>query len=70
VDKDKTHARLTSFGNSSLDFQVFFYSKNIFRIERIKSEIRRLISKNFISNNITIPFPQVDLHIKSDDTKK
>ena len=70
VDKKMTHARLTNFGNSSLDFQVLFYSKNIFRIERIKSEIRRIINRKFIENNITIPFPQVDLHIKSDNTKK
>jgi small-conductance mechanosensitive channel len=65
VDKKITHARLTDFGNSSLDFQVLFYSKNIFRIERVKSEIRRTISKKFAENGITIPFPQLDLHIKS-----
>lgn len=70
VDKKMTHARLTDFGNSSLDFQVLFYSKNIFRIERIKSEIRRVINQKFIENGVTIPFPQVDLHIKSDNTKK
>ncbi|MCJ7801088.1 MAG: mechanosensitive ion channel, partial [Candidatus Marinimicrobia bacterium] len=69
IDKKQTHARLNDFGNSSLDFQVLFYSNNIFRIERVKSEIRRIINKKFIENNITIPFPQVDLHVKSDATK-
>jgi len=55
------------FGNSSLDFQVLFYSENIFRIEKVKSEIRRIINRKFIENGITIPFPQVDLHVRSKD---
>ncbi|MEA1885694.1 MAG: hypothetical protein U9N72_00570 [Bacteroidota bacterium] len=41
---------------------------NIFRIENVKSEIRKVINRKFIENNITIPFPQVDLHFKSDKT--
>jgi len=68
IDKKLTHARLTDFGNSSLDFQVLFFSRNIFRIERVKSEIRRIIDRKFRENNITIPFPQLDLHVKSDIT--
>ena len=30
----------TDFGDSSLDFSLFFYSYNLFRIERIKSDLR------------------------------
>ncbi len=59
-------ARLVEFGNSSLDFQVLFYSKNVFYIDKVKSDIRRIINKKFIENNITIPFPQIDLHLKRD----
>lgn len=55
-------ARLVDFGNSSLDFQLLFFSKNIFRIEKVKSEIRRNINQKFLENNITIPFPQMDVH--------
>jgi len=62
-------ARFTDFGNSSLDFEVLFFSKNIFRIENVKSDIRKTINRKFIENKITIPFPQVDLHIRSNDTK-
>ncbi len=58
-------ARLVDFGNSSLDFQVLFFSKNIFRIEKVKSEIRKIINQKFAENNITIPFPQMDVHFKS-----
>lgn len=66
--KDKITSRFTDFGNSSLDFELLFFSKNIFRIENVKSEIRVIINNKFKENNITIPFPQVDLHFKSDDT--
>lgn len=64
VDKTTVDVRFLDFGNSSLDFQLLFYSENIFRIERVKSEIRIIINRKFIENNITIPFPQMDLHIK------
>jgi len=67
-DKSAIIARFIDFGNSSLDFELLFYSNNIFRIENIKSEIRKIIIRKFIENNITIPFPQRDLHIKSDST--
>jgi len=59
--------RFVNFGNSSMDFQLFFYSKNIFTIEKVKSDIRKIIYKRFNEHKITIPFPQVDLHIKSKD---
>lgn len=57
-------ARLIDFGNSSLDFQLLFFSENIFRIENVKSDVRRIISRKFAENGITIPFPQVDVHMK------
>jgi len=63
-DKKLIEARLVDFGNSSLDFQLLFFSNNIFRIEKVKGEIRRIINRKFHENNITIPFPQVDLHMK------
>jgi len=63
-DRQLTEARLVNFGNSSLDFQVLFYTKNIFRINKVKSDIRRIINKKFIANGITIPFPQLDVHLK------
>lgn len=68
TDKEATEGRLINFGNSSLDFQVLFFSRNIFRISKVKSDIRRLIDKKFKENNITIPFPQMDLHLRTNDT--
>lgn len=67
-DRELTEARLVNFGNSSLDFQVLFFSKNIFRINKVKSDIRRIINKKFIQNKIAIPFPQIDVHVKSKHT--
>lgn len=68
-NKDLIDTRFVDFGNSSLDFQVLFFSENIFRIERVKSEIRRIINRKFVENGIVIPFPQVDLHVKSKITQ-
>ena len=64
-DRKLIEARLLGFGTSTLDFQLLFFSANIFRIGKIKSDIRRRINKNFIENNIVIAFPQMDLHLKS-----
>lgn len=52
------------FGESSLDFKVFFYSSHLFRIEVVKSDIRFSIDQKFRENKITIPFPQRDLWVK------
>lgn len=57
--------RFVDFGNSSLDFKLLFWSENVFRIENTLSEIRFMINKKFRENNITIPFPQRDLHLKT-----
>ena len=56
--------RFIDFGESSLNFQMIFWSKEIFRIENVKSDIRREVYKKLAENNLTIPFPQRDLHIK------
>lgn len=61
--------RLLNFGNSSLDFRVLFCSENGFAIEKIKSDIRRTISRKLDENGLTIPFPQMDLYIKSNEKK-
>lgn len=63
-DKNFIEVRFVDFGNSSLDFQLLFYSQNIFRIEKVKSDIRKIINTKFVENNITIPFPQMDVHLK------
>ena len=56
-------ARFIDFGNSSLDFELVFFSREMFKIEFIKSDIRFLIDEKFRQNNVTIPFPQRDVHV-------
>lgn len=52
------------FGDSSLDFSLYFFSNNLFRIERIKSDLRFKIDALFREHGVTIPFPQRDLWVK------
>jgi len=52
-----------NFGDSSLDFSVFFYTDDAFTSPRLLSDIRFKIDEEFRKNNITIPFPQRDVHL-------
>jgi small-conductance mechanosensitive channel len=61
----KPAVRFENFGDSSLDFELLFWSDDFQNIQIIKSELRFLIDEAFRKNNIQIPFPQRDLHIKT-----
>ena len=58
------------FGESSLDFELRCWTKDFDLWFTISSELRFAINKIFAENNITIPFPQRDIYIKSPDDKK
>ncbi|WP_338409627.1 mechanosensitive ion channel domain-containing protein [uncultured Flavobacterium sp.] len=51
------------FGDSSLNFSVYFYVNDGMRSPYIQSDIRFKIDELFKQNNISIPFPQRDIHI-------
>lgn len=53
------------FGNSSLDFELYFWTYHAFRFEKIRSDLRFDIDANFRKNAIQIPFPQRDIHIRT-----
>jgi len=55
----------TDFGESSLNFKVAFTINDSFNARFPKSDIRFEIDRLFRENNITIPFPQRDIHIIS-----
>ena len=59
----KPKAWLKEFGDSSLNFQLLFWTQEKFRIEQVKSDINFNINKLFIENGITIPFPQRDVYL-------
>jgi len=53
----------TDFGDSSLDFKLIFTLNNSFQAIIPQSEMRFEIDKLFKENNISIPFPQRDVHL-------
>jgi small-conductance mechanosensitive channel len=53
----------TEFGESSLDFKLVFTISNSFLAIYPKSEIRFRINELFKEHNVTIPFPQRDVHL-------
>jgi len=67
TERIKPFVMFADFGNSSLDFSLHFWSDEVWRIERTKSRLRFAIDEAFRENNVTIPFPQRDLHLKSKD---
>ncbi|MFD0994187.1 mechanosensitive ion channel family protein [Tenacibaculum geojense] len=55
----------TNFGDSALNFRLIFTLNDSFQAAIPKSDIRFTINKLFKENNISIPFPQRDIHIVS-----
>jgi small-conductance mechanosensitive channel len=51
------------FGDSSLNFRIAFTLSDSFDVRFTQSNIRFEIDKAFKQNNITIPFPQRDVHV-------
>ncbi|NVK86775.1 MAG: mechanosensitive ion channel [Gammaproteobacteria bacterium] len=68
--KHPIHIVFSNFGDSSLNFEIRAFLRDIANIHRVRSEINFAIDNAFRENNIEIPFPQRDLHIRSDDTRK
>jgi len=61
----KPFVRFNNFGDSALEFQVLFWVTDSFWVENIKSEMRYAIDDEFRKNGVQIPFPQRDVHIRS-----
>lgn len=62
---------LIGFGDNSIDFELRLWINDPANgIANIKSDVLLNLWKSFDENNIEIPFPQRDIHIISDETKK
>ncbi|MEZ7917409.1 MAG: mechanosensitive ion channel [Patiriisocius sp.] len=59
----KSFVLFDDFGESALQFSVLFFISDSFSVPKIKSEIRFRIDQLFREQNISIPFPQRDIHI-------
>ncbi|MDX1939913.1 MAG: mechanosensitive ion channel [Saprospiraceae bacterium] len=57
--------RFIDFADSSLNFELHFWSQELFRIEDVKSDLRFEIDRVFRENNVSIPFPQRDVWFKN-----
>jgi len=64
VDKPLPFVRFQSFGTSSLDFELFFWTTEMFRVEDIQSDLRFTIDRLFRDHQVEIAFPQLDVHMK------
>ncbi|KAA5534821.1 mechanosensitive ion channel [Taibaiella lutea] len=68
IFEDKDHpniVRLVEFADSSLKFDLLFWTTQKFNVENLKSELRFAVLKKLNENNIEIPFPQRDLNLKT-----
>ncbi len=58
---------LVSYGDSSINFKLYFFSSEVFRSDKIRSDVRKAIWIAFKREGIQIPFPQRDVWIKNAD---
>jgi len=68
VKSPEPFVQFIDFGDSQLTFRLQFFSTSVFAIENVKSDIRFNIVKAFVENDIRIPFPQRDIHVKHQST--
>lgn len=62
VKKPVPFVLFEDFGDSALIFTLYFFVTDSFVDPKIKSQLRFRIDEKFRLNNITIPFPQRDVH--------
>ncbi len=59
--------RFTNFGESSLDFELLAWIPDSFERFDVASDLHFMIWEKFKECNITIPFPQRDVHLYSEE---
>jgi len=70
LKESKPDVLFDGFGDSSLNFTLRVWSRlYITRPGVLRSELNFAICKKFRENGIEIPYPQRDIHIRSDSTK-
>lgn len=65
VSTPKPQVFFKDFGESSLDFDLTVWIEDLWQSLEILSDIRFSIDREFRKNQIEIPFPQRDLHVRS-----
>ena len=62
----KPFVRFHNFGDSSLDFILYFFSDQLLLQEDVRSDVRFEIDRLFREYDIAIPFPQRDVWLRKD----
>ncbi|PHQ59817.1 MAG: mechanosensitive ion channel protein MscS [Maribacter sp.] len=70
LNNPKPFVLFDDFGDSALMFSLHFYLDDSFDDPFIKSDLRYMIDAQFRENNVTIPFPQRDVHLFQHSTFK
>ena len=63
LDSPEPTVHFLAFGDSSLNFRVVFTMTNSFYAMDTKSDIHFEVDRLFRENQVTIPFPQRDVHL-------
>jgi len=66
LDYPVPFVRFNNFGESALDFTVYFFTNRYLIIEDVKSDLRFRIDELFKEHDVSIPFPQRDIWIRGD----
>lgn len=67
IRKDEASVLFSEFGDSALQFTVYFWIEKPFMRKLIASNIRFKIEEAFRANGIKIPFPQREVHVHQAD---
>ena len=66
IDDPKPACYLKEFADSSVNFMLFFWLADVSKGRyQAKNDVMLSIWKKFKENNISIPYPQRDIHIKN-----
>ncbi|RDH81866.1 MAG: hypothetical protein DIZ78_15550 [endosymbiont of Escarpia spicata] len=67
LDEPKPTVFFTGFGDSSLDFQVAVHVKERIQRRLLTHDLHMALEKALRENDVEIPYPQRDLHLRSVD---
>jgi small-conductance mechanosensitive channel len=70
IEGNMPFVRFVDYADSSINFELVFWSQQRFRIDNVMSDIRYEVFKRFKEEGIEIPFPQRDLHLRSSSLEK
>jgi len=65
IDEPSPNVWFTGFGDSSLDFELLVWIANPLLRKQVQSDLNYAIDAAFREHDVTIPFPQRDLHLQS-----